>query len=121
MYKVIRIMDEMSILINCGYEQGVSKGTVFNVFSNEIEKITDPFTGQLLGEIRKFKAKVEATEVYDKMCICQNTKKSSFADIATSLNSPRRQPLNVDASQISGNFKSSDEEIQIGDDVEVID
>lgn len=125
-FRVIRIMSDMSILLNCGKNDGIKLGDQFRILSEETEKIVDPFSNEILGVINKYKAEIEVTQVYDKMCICQNAHRSgSMADLAMnisraySLGSRRR--LNVDPGQISGGFSAnSDDVIQIGDEVEPI-
>lgn len=119
-FKVIKIMDDMNLIINCGTDQKIENGDRFHIYSEKTEKITDPYTNEILGEFRKIKAEIEAINVYEKMCICQNAKKTlSFSSSISSLAREKRIPLNVDPSQISGGF-NDDEMIQIGDDVEKI-
>jgi hypothetical protein len=122
-YKVIRIIDEKSIVLNCGAMQGIAIGDLFYILSKNIEKISDPETGEILEEIQKYKAKIEVVSLYDKICIAQNARTTMLLSEAMSsaLNTRRRVDLNVDPTQISGNFRIDEEEmIQIGDKVEPI-
>lgn len=126
LYYVIRILDEQSVMLNCGLNQGITCGDLFRVLSKEQEKIVDPFSNKTLGIIQRYKAKLEVVEIYENMCICQNARKSSLmgslADATSALTAERRLDLNVDPSQITGNFKAEDDEmIQIGDEVESIE
>lgn len=123
LFKVIRIIDEKSIMINCGAEQNISIGDQFYIRSKKKDIVTDPDTNEVLAEFQKYKAKVEVVSVYDKICICQNAQKSPLLSEAmnSALTTRRRLDLNVDPTQISGHFKmDEDEMIQIGDEVEYI-
>ncbi|MBR5362834.1 MAG: hypothetical protein IK134_05880 [Oscillospiraceae bacterium] len=125
-YRVIRIMSDMSILLNCGTYHNIQIGDQFRIMSNEVEQIVDPFSNEILGVIHKYKAEIEVTQVYERMCVCQNAKRSaSISDaalaISRSMSIGTRLRLNVDPEQISGGFKAeNDELIQIGDEVELI-
>ncbi len=124
-FRVIKILNEKSIILNCGEANGIVLGDLFFIRSSNTEKIIDPFSHKVLGEIKKYKAQIEVVDLYDKMCICQNAKRtSSMADLAIGLSEAivgRRFDLNVDPAQISGGFEElEDELIQIGDYVELI-
>ncbi len=124
-YKVVKIMDDMNIIINGGTKTHVEENDNFFIYSKNLEMVKDPDTGEILGQFRKIKAKIEAIVVYEKMCICQNATRSfSFSDMAVNALSSggKRLPLNVDPSQISGGMTvDEDEMIQIGDEVEKIE
>lgn len=125
LYRVIKIIDDMKLVVNCGVNQEIKIGDKFYIYSKETEKIIDPFTGEILDELPIIKAEIEAVEIYKKMCICQNAKRNfAFTDVTKSLLTTglnERFSLNVDPSQISGGFQiQKDEMIQIGDDVEKI-
>lgn len=122
-YKVIRIIDEQSIMLNCGAQQGITVGDMFYIRSNSKDIIIDPDTNEVLAEMQKYKAKIEVVSVYDKICVCQNARVTQLLSEAMSsaLHTRRRLDLNVDPSQISGKFRmDEDEMIQIGDEVEPI-
>ncbi len=123
LYKVVRIIDEQSIMLNCGAQQGISVGDMFYIRSNSKDVILDPDTNEVLVEMQKYKAKIEVVSVYDKVCVCQNARVSTILSEAMSaaLTVRHRLDLNVDPSQISGKFRmDEDEMIQIGDEVEPI-
>lgn len=122
-FRVIRIIDDMNIVINCGENDGITEGTRFYIFSDNGVTVYDPITNENLGSFRGIKAKVEATTVYEKMCICQNTQRiGGLTDInALAITGivGKRASLNVDPTQISGGLDEKvDEPIQIGDSVE---
>lgn len=123
MYKIIKIIDDMSVIVNCGTNQGIKEGDLFYIRSKKTEKVVDPDTNEVLGEFNRFKAKIEAVNVLEKMCICKNAlKTASITDLAKlSLSGGQRQELNVDPEQISGGlFDAEDELIHIGDLVDKI-
>jgi hypothetical protein len=122
-YKIIRIIDEKSIMLNCGAKQGITVGDMFYIRSKSKEVITDPDTDEVLAEIQKYKAKIEVVSIYDKICICQNARTSPLLSEAMTsvLTIRRRLDLNVDPTQITGNFIMDEEElIQVGDEVEPV-
>jgi len=122
-FKVIKIIDDMNIVINCGGQNAIAIGDQFNIYSTKTEEIIDPITSESLGEIRRLKATIQAAIVYDKVCICQNAiNKATAAMLSLSeriISKPA--PLNVDPEQISGGIIVDDDEpIKIGDIVEKI-
>lgn len=122
-YKVVRIIDEQSIMLNCGAQQGIMVGDMFYIRSKCKDIITDPDTHEVLAEMQKYKAKIEVVSVYDKICVCQNARVTQLLAEAMSaaLTVRHRLDLNVDPTQITGKFRmDEDEMIQIGDEVEPI-
>lgn len=124
-FRVIKIIDDMSIVLNCGEKDDIKEGTRFYIYSENGTPVIDPFTNENLGSFKGIKAKVEATTVYEKMCICKNSQKlGGFADLSNygfSSLIGKRVNLNVDPTQISGGLDSSvDELIRIGDEAELI-
>ena len=122
--KVVKIIDDMNIVLNCGENNSIKEGDKFNIYSDEVEVVEDPETNETLGEIKKIKANVEVVSVYEKMCICQNAKTTaSISEIAANALTlgGKRISLNVDPSQISGGrMADEDKMIRIGDKAEKI-
>jgi hypothetical protein len=69
MTKVALILDDNKIVINDGKDQGVRKGDVFRIVSEPVS-ITDPGTGQVLGNVYRNRTTVVAEELYSHMAIC---------------------------------------------------
>ncbi len=65
--KVIRIIDDKTILISLGSEQGVKIGTKFAIIGPG-EEIIEPETGKSLGPIMLEKARVVVRQVEPKFC-----------------------------------------------------
>ncbi len=123
--RVIKIIDDRHIVLNCGELKGVKERDRFNIYSDQSIQMTDPFSGEPLGEFRGIKAKLEVSVVYEKMCICQNAEKiGGFAEIglAVSQLAGKSRTLNVDIAQISGGLEPEvDEPIRVGDYAEKVD
>ena len=121
-YRVIKIIDDMNIVINCGSDSFVEKGSLFQIYSKKSETVIDPYTNEPLGELRMVKATVQVTAIFKKMCICQNAQTilgTSGSAVSAVFN--KRTSLNIDPSQISGSLSGEDKiPIQIGDIAEKI-
>ncbi|MDE6021179.1 MAG: hypothetical protein K2H01_09335 [Ruminococcus sp.] len=118
-YKVVKIIDDMNIILNCGDSDGINIGDIFNIYSNTSVVVTDPDTGDFIDELFAIKAKVQAVQIFDKMCICQSAY-TDFAIAALGMNifKGKRSTLNVDPAQITGGLDpNEDEYIRIGDKV----
>ncbi len=121
-YKVIKIIDDTSIVINAGQKQGIKPGDKFQIF--EIGKdLKDPYTGENLGTLDTIKETITVESVLTKMCICRNTYITSYVtgltNIMDNLTKINYQTLNVDTTQISGGL-SDDLVIRIGDSARLI-
>lgn len=113
-YRVVKIIDAETIVINAGSNNGISRGDEFEIFETG-ENITDPITGTDLGTLDTIKEIVTAVNVFPKMSICRQY--VTYNTIASPLqNFTKKTPktLNIDASQISGGL-SKDKVIRIGD------
>lgn len=116
-FKVVKIIDQHSLVINAGANKGITTGNVYEIF--EIgEEILDPESGESLGTLDFIKAKIKVQNVLPKISICINNENipNPLANISTFglSNEPRR--LNVDSFDISGPISSSGK-IKIGDSV----
>ena len=65
--KVAAIIDDTTLVLNVGSEQGVQEGMAFAIFSLHGE-IEDPDSGQSLGRWEAVKARVVATHVQERLC-----------------------------------------------------
>jgi hypothetical protein len=68
--KVARILDEYSIVINVGRNNGVVNGMVFAVFVQSNEEVKDPDSGEVLGKLENIKEHVFVAHVQDKFSTC---------------------------------------------------
>ena len=65
--KVAAIIDDTTLVLNIGSEQGVAEGTAFAIFATH-GQIADPDSGELLGLWEMVKAQVVVTHVQPRIC-----------------------------------------------------
>ncbi len=70
-YKVIRIIDDKTIVINCGEEDKVEIGDKIKIYELG-EEIFDKNTNQSYGRLNTTKVIVTVVDTMPKMCICKN-------------------------------------------------
>ena len=112
--RVARILSDEGVVLNRGSSHGVREGTRFVIFT-ELDDVPDPETGGSLGKLELVKARVVATHVQEKMCICSPEQAEARREdeggehtlssemIAVSMTSRRRQGrLDVDKRSIVG-------------------
>ncbi len=137
--KVAKILDEYSIVINVGRNDGVTEGMVFVVFTQSSDEIKDPDSGETLGTLENVKDYVSAVHIQDKFttCVAKEAKKIpeegegsgaqtlSGAMMAESMSARpggskiSTEKLNVNTSQIAGVPQSGP--ITLGDKVRFVD
>ncbi|HLC05354.1 MAG TPA: hypothetical protein VJK02_20150 [Anaerolineales bacterium] len=128
--RIIRVLDNRTVIINLGREQGIATGNVFRVHA-EPELIVDPETEAELGRIVLVKARVGATRVLDKVTIA-STKWTTFgmplvssdpSDLMRLLGATDQEfdtgEFRVDPSEIQPWKATSEEPVRVGDTVEV--
>jgi hypothetical protein len=70
-FKVIKIIDDYSLVINGGLNNDISKGDEVEIFL-EGDEIIDPFMdGKVLGTLDYIKDILEVTEVYTNFAVCE--------------------------------------------------
>jgi len=71
MFRVIKIIDEHSIVINGGLNEDLSIGDEVEIFVKG-EEIVDPFNdNKSLGTLDYIKERVEITEIYREFAVCE--------------------------------------------------
>jgi len=68
--KVAKIVDNYTIVINLGKNNGVKMNMKFVIY-DEGEMIKDPETNEELGKLELVKGRVEVTNVQEKMCVAE--------------------------------------------------
>ncbi len=68
--KVAKILDEYSIVINVGRNNGAVNGMVFAVFVQSDEEVKDPDSGEVLGKLENIKEHVFVAHLQDKFATC---------------------------------------------------
>ncbi len=137
--KVIRILDEYSIVVNVGRIDGVTEGMVFVIFTQSGDEIKDPDSGETLGTLENVKDYVSVAHIQDKFatCVAKEVKKIlkegeshgaqtlSGAMMAESMSARPEgskigtEKLNVNTSQIAGVPQLGP--ISVGDTVRSVD
>lgn len=113
-FKVIKIVDEETLIINAGLEDGIQRGDEFEIFEKG-EDLIDLDTGENLGSLDTIKETVEAINVFPKFCVCRhNVTVSYITGLVPNLYKNEYKTLNIDSSQISGGF-DDDITIRIND------
>ncbi len=111
-YKVVKIIDSKTIIINAGFKDNISTGDEFKIYCIGAT-IFDPETNEELGSLKVTKDIVYTYEVMEKMCMCKKKKlKNNALQYGNDL-------LNVDPNDITGGL-ITEEPIRIGDKVEKI-
>lgn len=112
-FRVIKIIDDTSLIVNAGLEDGIESGDSMEICSRGAD-IIDPVTKEKLGKLEITKAKLNVSEVYDKMCICETVYVSNYFAtlISNPLFSSTQKKLDVEPTEISG---EGDKTIRIGD------
>lgn len=113
--KVIKIIDDKTLVINAGRENGIETGNDIEIYQPGNE-IIDPDTNKSLGTLDYIKAELEVVNVYPKMSVCKDvrTKTYPFASVLN-LTQTYTETLNINPEDISGGFEDVDKKIRIGD------
>ena len=119
-YKVIRIVDDKTIMINYGLYDKAKKGQKVKVF----QKGEDIFDNSIwLGTLDIIKEDLEIVAVYDAFSLCQKIvyeQPNPYQLLVSSQNINKVEKLNVDKSEIENLKYKSDEPIKNGDLVKIL-
>lgn len=121
LFGVAAIVDERTIIINYGKEDGAEVGMEVNVLSNHTETIKDPFSEEKIGEMPHIKAELTISRVEGKLSYCTSKKqlKTNNFNIGLASNYFRvNKILRVDSDVLTREI--TDEPIKISDEVEII-
>lgn len=69
--KVAQVLNERELVINLGTAEGVRRGMKYAVLAATPTQITDPDTGDVLGEIDRDKVRVQVIEVQDHLAVAR--------------------------------------------------
>lgn len=118
-YKIVKILDSETIVINAGSENNIEVEDKFEIFGPGIN-VEDPDTGESLGTLDNIKETVSVIKVLPKMSICSHiSERTSIFSITNSLPSlyssdKYKKILNVDKEQIMAD-DDVDKTLKIGD------
>lgn len=123
-YRIIKIIDDKTVVINAGEKDHIKKGDEFQIYSIG-ESVIDPETKEDLGTLNTIKEVVSAVDVLPNMSICRHIDVNYYNPFS-SMVSPfstkevvTNKCLNVETTQITGGL-SQDLTIKIGDKVRLI-
>lgn len=120
-YKVAKIIDNHTLVITAGKNQGIKNGQVFQIVGKAGVPVFDPDTNENIGTLDEIKGEVIAKTIYPNMTVAKTKShslltQSTVSVFASGLNTMQYDKLNVDPDQITGGFDSEDTSpIQIGD------
>ena len=137
--KVAKILDEYSIVINVGRDNGVVDGMVFVVFVPSDDEVKDPDSGEVMGKLEHVKNYIFVSHVQDKFSTCVAGEKGSTSKQGESMGAQTLsgammaesmtgrpgsgrvsgEKLNVNTSQITGVPQLSP--ISVGDMVRAVE
>ena len=69
--KVAAVLNERELAINIGTKSGVKVGMKFKVLADKPTDITDPATGEPLGQLDREKVRVQVVAAEDKFAVCR--------------------------------------------------
>lgn len=119
-YRVIKIVDDKTIMINYGLYDKAKKGQKVRVF----QKGEDIFDNNIcLGTLDIIKEDLEIIAVYDAFSLCQkivSEQANPYQLFVSSQNINKVEKLNVDKSEIENLKYKSDEPIKNGDLVKIL-
>lgn len=117
-YKVIKIIDDTTLIINAGSVNDIEVGDEMEIHGKS-ENIYDPETNENLGKIDIIKDRLKITKVYEKMCICETSYVSNYFSslLSNPLFASTQRKLDVEPTEISG---TADKTIRIGDEAILI-
>ena len=121
--KVIKILDNYSILINYGRTKGATVGE--NVQIVEIgPEIIDPDSGESLGTLDHIKDVLQIQEVFDEFSICNKRIKINFTAFVDPFKKKKKiyseQELLVNKEQITKIQRPQSNTINLGDIAKII-
>jgi hypothetical protein len=127
--RIIRIVDNTTVIINLGREDGVQSRSLFSILGMP-EPIIDPESSETLGHVSVVKGKVRASEVFDKFTIATSkwTTYSSgsflripslFPDMPTPQLTEHGRELLVSRSELQPWKAETEDPVSVGDEVEV--
>jgi hypothetical protein len=129
--RIIRIVDQHTALVNLGRVDRIVLESIFRVIG-ESEEITDPITDKKLGSIDVVKAKLKASQVYERFTVATSRWTTyslsvrpsiSIEEIVKSMynteSESHGEDLHVDPKEIRPWKVHAEQLIRVGDEVEV--
>lgn len=122
---VIEIIDDYSIIINYGYNDGAVVGERARIIAKGPDVI-NPITGENLGSFYAIKAVLTIDTVYEKFSVCkdievkkQNVLINPLSKFETTTKNVK--PLNIESKSKTNKRPPDDNIIRVGDPVEILE
>jgi len=96
--KIAKILSDTLVIVNLGAMHGIRLGTIFTILA-EGDEVTDPDSGEVLGNWEVPKGHVVVTNVQDRLCTCEAYEKQKPEDADDS--DPTTRVLSADMIRIS--------------------
>lgn len=92
--KIARVISSSELILNKGSDDGVKVGQTYGILDSRTDGITDPDTGEPLGDYRRFIARVRIRSVKPRMsyAIHHSGASSSYLDLVTGTRIKRDDP-----------------------------
>jgi hypothetical protein len=123
--KVAQVLNERELVINIGRADGVQRGMKFAVLAAKPTEITDPDTGEVLGELDREKVRVKITEVHANMAVARTYESWTVGGVWFSnvFEEKRREyrTFHYSPGSIPAPIDDSDSYVKIGDRVKRIE
>jgi hypothetical protein len=134
--QVAQLVSDREVILNRGSVDGVHEGMYFAILDPNFQDVTDPETGESLGDFRVVKVAVRAVEVASRLTLARtfrtrtvnvggtNTSMNSLSAFATAVSAPRYieqvERLTLDETRRQP-IRPEDSAIDRGDPFEEID
>lgn len=69
-FKIIKLVNKTTVLINAGKADGVKKDDKFRILDDNLTQIVDPDTDEILDEYYRFKQALYVDKVNEKYSVC---------------------------------------------------
>lgn len=125
--RIIRILDNKSVVINLGREHGIGDENMFFILG-EPEPVVDPVSREVLGSVMVTKGKVRSSQVFDKFTIATTAwttitagteYKDIFGDLFGQVKPNVDEALLVRSTDVKPWKAKSETPVKVGDEVEV--
>src|SRR4051794_26480113 len=87
---VARLITDDELVINRGFEEGVSEGMFFEVLDPLAMDVRDYQSGKVLGSLKRVKARIRVTQVGDHLSLCRAVNRTGLGGVATLLSGGSR-------------------------------
>ena len=91
---VVKVIDEYTVIINKGSNDGIKYGQKFLIYSISEESIIDPSTGEDLGKLETVKGTARIEHLQDRMATLVSNKHEN--EVAKIIRKPTKSPFSFD-------------------------